>query len=152
MFTITEILDMAMRVEENGRDLYRKAMAQSADPVLKTLLKWMADEEDSHRRWFAGMRRRLKQPGQNLFVEAMTREVLAELLGRRTFCLDDVDFQKLVQADQLLEAAIEFETDTVFFYEILTSFTTDAQVLTQLQTIIAEEKNHIEKLRARKGS
>ena len=48
----------------------------------------------------------------------------------------------------LIELAIEFEKDTVLFYEMLRPFIGDPTVLDQLDEIIAEENDHVSKLQA----
>ena len=45
MFTINEILNMAIQIEKNGEAVYRKSIEQISDPKLVSLLEWMADEE-----------------------------------------------------------------------------------------------------------
>ena len=42
---------------------------------------------------------------------------------------------------------IEFEKDSILFYEMLLPFIRDEDTLAQLYKIIAEEKNHIDQLR-----
>jgi len=151
MFTLAEILDLALRIEENGRLFYLHAKEHAADPQLKALLGWMAEEEGRHGAWFADLRRHLDLPGASAFFEEMTREVLGDLLGRRTFSLDEVDLKALASCDQVLDAALEFEHDTVLFYEILTDFARDDAVRDQLRAIIAEEQNHIRQLQAKQA-
>jgi rubrerythrin len=46
----------------------------------------------------------------------------------------------------MLKVFVEFERDTVMFYEILIPFIDDDDTLVQLQRIIAEENKHIERL------
>lgn len=151
MFTLAEIVDLALRIEENGQRFYRQAMDSVTEPRTKTLLAWMADEEERHARWFADLRRPPQITDGNPFFEEMTREVLQDLLGRRTFSLDEVDASALASSDQVLAAALEFERDTVLFYEILAGFVTDPAVAAQLKAIIAEENEHIRQLQAIQG-
>jgi rubrerythrin len=46
----------------------------------------------------------------------------------------------------LLELAVEFENDTILFYETLHSLIDDAHVSSRLQEIIADENGHIQML------
>ena len=60
------------------------------------------------------------------------------------------NFITLAEIDQVrgvLEAAVEFEQDTVLFYEMLGSFVEGKENLALLDTIIEEENGHIKVLR-----
>jgi rubrerythrin len=50
----------------------------------------------------------------------------------------------------LIDVLVEFEKDTILFYEMLSGFIPAPEVLSQLQTIIAEEKRHITQLEAQR--
>jgi rubrerythrin len=49
--------------------------------------------------------------------------------------------------EELVAIFIEFEQDTVLFYEMIAPFIEDSQTRANLQEIIAEEKRHIARLR-----
>jgi rubrerythrin len=57
-----------------------------------------------------------------------------------------LDFSKIDQVHDLIAIFIEFEQDTVLFYETLKPFIEDNDTLNYLNKIIAEENNHIAKL------
>jgi len=46
----------------------------------------------------------------------------------------------------LLELAIEFEKDTILFYQMLRSFIDDRGVLNGLDNIVEEESRHVDEL------
>lgn len=146
MFSIREVLDIAIRLEENGETVYRNAMNDATDPVIATLLEWMADEEGSHARCFERMRDSLED-SDNPIADEMASGVLHMLLGGQSFSLNDVDFSQLDSLDELIEVFIEFERDTVLFYEMLKPFVQDEAAVRQLDKIIHEENNHIRNLR-----
>ncbi len=147
MFTINEILDLAIRIETNGESDYRNATRKTTNADLISLLEWMADEEAQHARWFAEVRERAGIPAQNPFLEEMSSELFKDLMGEESFALKDVNFSKVEQVDELLAIFLEFEKDTVLFYEMLRPFIQEDKTREQLNAIIAEEKRHIEKLR-----
>ena len=147
MFSIQEILDLAIRLEKNGESVYRKAVDEVSQPDLIALLVWMADEEVKHARWFSELKHELRTGSINPFMEEMGREVFTDMLGEKSFSHQEVDFSKVERADDLIAIFIEFEKDTVLFYETLKPFIADSDTLHHLEKIIAEENNHIEKLR-----
>jgi len=147
VFEIKEILELAIRLEKNGEATYRKAMASSADESMNALLQWMADEEVSHREWFAALKSDLDHGKKNPFIEEMSRQVFKDLVGGQSFSLKEVDFAKVSSPHELICIFIEFEKDTVLFYELIAPFIEDEETRGHLQRIIAEENRHIDRLR-----
>ena len=143
MFSIQEILDLAIRLEKNGEAVYRNAAAKFSRPDLVSLLVWMADEEVKHARWFSELKHKLETDSINPFMEEMGREIFTDMLGEKSFSHRDVDFSKIDQPHDLVAVFIEFEQDTVLFYETLKPFIEDNDTLNNLEKIIAEENNHI---------
>ncbi|MEJ5358257.1 MAG: ferritin family protein [Desulfobacterales bacterium] len=146
MFRIGEILDLAVRIEQNGEKTYRTARERFGDENLVELLSWMADEEARHAAWFGDLRRRVESGRGNPFLEEMTRKVLDDLVAGRSFSLEEVDFAAIPDPARLIEVFLGFEQDTVLFYEILSSFVEEEATARHLETIIAEERRHIERL------
>ena len=146
MFSVNEILDLAIQIEKNGESVYRRAMEEINESELTTLLEWMADEEIKHADWFASLKDSIESTGINLFVEEMSRELFNDLLGEKSFSHKDVDFSKLKSINELISVFIEFEKDTVIFYEVLVPFIEDVGTLETLDRIISEENNHIRRL------
>jgi rubrerythrin len=48
----------------------------------------------------------------------------------------------------MVETFIEFEKDTILFYQMLETFLQDEQTRKELEKIIDEEERHVESLRA----
>jgi len=146
LFSVNEILDLAIRIEKNGENTYRRAMDEINESELTTLLEWMADEEIKHANWFASLKDNVESKDANPFVEEMSRELFNDLLGEKSFSHKDVDFSKARTISDLISIFIEFEKDTVIFYEILVPFIEDEGTLEALNRIISEENNHIRQL------
>ena len=146
MFSIQEILDLAIRLENNGESVYRHAVDEVSEPELVSLLRWMADEELQHARWFSELKRKFKSHSVELFMAEMSREVFADFLGEKSFSHQDVDFSKIDRVGDLVAVFIEFEKDTILFYETLKPFIEDKDTLNNLEKIIAEENKHIAQL------
>jgi len=72
--------------------------------------------------------------------------MLQRVLGDQTFSLTDVDFSRIDQIDDLIKLAIEFERDTVVFYEMIESFIEDEKTMDHLKKIIHEEERHVQVL------
>ena len=152
MFAAAELLDMAIKVENNGEAVYRSAIAKVQTPELVCLLEWMADEEAEHARFFSELKRSLETKQRNPFVEEMSRELFDDLLGNQNFSLKEVDFSAIDDSDAMIDVFIEFEKDSVIFYKVLEPFVEDPVALEHLQKIIDEENHHIRKLQKFIGS
>jgi rubrerythrin len=151
LFSANEILDMAFKLEKNGEVVYRDAIEKVSKPELITLLEWMADEEAKHASWFAELKLKLDQKSVNPFMEKMSRELFNDLLGGKNFFLKDVDFSSVSDLGALIAIFIEFEKDSVRFYQILEPFIGDPVSLESIRKIIDEENCHIKRLQELRG-
>ncbi len=143
MFTLGEIINLAVRIETNGGKAYRKAQGQVTDPALASLLGWLADEEAEHEKWFPRLKDNLEVTQEDPKLEEMGKSILQGVLGDHTFSIDEADFSKIEDLDRLLDLSVEFEKDTILFYEMLSAFIEDKETLDQLNLIIQEEKRHV---------
>ena len=146
MFLIHEILDLAIRLEKNGESVYRNAVDKASKPELVSLLEWMADEEVKHASWFSNLKQKVVTDSINPFMAEIGREIFGDMLGKKSFSHQEVDFSKVERVEDLIAVFIEFEKDTVLFYQTLKPFIEDKDTLTHLEQIIAEENNHISML------
>ncbi len=147
MFSAIEIIDLAIKLEKNGEAVYRGAIEKVAIPEFAPLLEWIADEEVKHADWFAQLKLNLETKNENPFAEEMGRELFNEMLGDKNFSLKDVDFASIEEIDDLVEILIEFEKDSIIFYEVLKPFVEDPAARDYLEKIVDEEKRHIERLK-----
>jgi rubrerythrin len=146
MFTLRDVLDMAAQIERNGEKVYRQALARTDDPELVEMLAWMADEEARHAAHFEDQRIRLVGDEDNILLEELGRLMLANIVGERGFSLEDVDFSRIAEVNQLLQVMIEFELDTLEFYRLFRSLIASESERRELSRIIADEEEHIDKL------
>ena len=147
MFSTKEIIDLAIKLEKNGEAVYRSAIEKVSMPGLVPLLEWMADEEVKHADWFAQLKLNLETKNENPFVAEMSRELFSEMLGDKNFSLKEVDFSSIENINDLVEIFIEFEKDSIIFYEVLKPFVEDPVAREHLSKIIDEEESHIERLK-----
>ncbi len=144
MFTLNDLFDIAVKMEENGRKIYLDAMKDNKSKDIQDLLQWMANEEDCHSNWFINQKSALVQGHDDL--EVMLPDVLREMMGDNTLSLDEVDFSAIKTSREMLKTFIMFENDTILFYEFLETFIESDTVKKGLKKIIQEETVHVEKL------
>jgi len=146
MFSAYEIIDIAEKIEKNGENVYREAIAQTEDLSLKELLKWMADEEVVHAEWFSKLKSKVELNEDFHLIKEMSGGLVSDFVGEQSFSLKEVDFSAIADIRELIEVFIEFERDTILFYEMLDSFIIDEEISEKLNRIMDEEKAHISKL------
>lgn len=146
MFTISEVLDIAIRLEKNSEAVYRDAAHSVSIPEIEAALVYMADEEVKHAQWFEGLRSTATIKQADAPLETMHNDFIKSVIGGKSFSLDDVDFTDIQEVSGLLDVFIESERDGILFYEMLMPFLRDEGTRTMLEQIITEEHTHIQTL------
>jgi rubrerythrin len=147
MFSLKDIIDIAVQIEQNGERVYRKAAGNINDPPLQSMLNWLADEEARHIEWFAELKKAAPDGGNYPEQEKMGKELLQNAVGVHSFALEDADFSNMEKIEDLISAALELEKDTALFYKMLQPLIEDQKTLDQLHDIIQEEENHAGRLK-----
>jgi rubrerythrin len=143
MFTAHDILEIAIRLENNGEKTYRRSREHITDEELKTLLAWIAQEEHDHARWFTKLKNRLTQGEDYHLMADLSRALVEDVIQGQDFSLQEIDFKTIDTPEKMIRTFIGFEDDTIAFYEILKTFIDDPEAVSQLEQIITEEKKHM---------
>lgn len=146
MFSAEEIFNLAIQIEENGEAYYREAVKVAADASIEKLLLWLADDEVRHRKYFLELKVAAKPEAGTDWAEKIGGAFLQDSVKNHAFSLDDIDFSKISSAADLLRIAVDFEEDSIMFYEILQSFGTEPAIDGHVSEILKEERRHIELL------
>ena len=141
-----DILNIAVRIEENGERFYREAAEKAASYELKELLNVLARDEVRHKETFTKMLENLHPSGEPLSDEY--QNYLKAYTERLIFSVDSKDFiEKMKNFDQLwaFDFAIQRELDSILYYYELKNIVArnDHQIIDK---IISEERSHFEKL------
>jgi rubrerythrin len=151
VFSATQALEMAVRVEENGESYYRAAAERSGDPELKTVFEELAARERAHRAVFARMAEGFSPPAPLPEDQYGDYQSFLEVaLEHAVFEGPDKALRLAEQANDrqaALRAAMGFEKDTMLFYYDLRELVGEADRDT-ITDIIREEKQHLRRLAA----
>lgn len=147
MFTLADICNIAIQIEQNGEAAYRRASANSRNGEVADFFSLMADEEKRHAAWFANLCNKVNIPAKDQQIEKMGRELLQKMMAHQTFSMDSEKLAESNNIEEALSQSIEFENDTILFYEMLHSFLEDTETMAHLETVINEEQSHIERLK-----
>jgi rubrerythrin len=143
MFNLGDIIDLAVRLEKNGENTYRKAMKEVTDPSISSVLNQLAADELEHVKWFEDLRERVESTGIAPELDEMGKMMLQNILGDQAFSISEADFFKIDNIKELLELSIEFEKDTILFYEMILAVIEDEKTIESLNAIIEEENRHV---------
>jgi len=147
MYTLDDIRQIAIQIELNGEQAYRSAANRSEHHDVAKLLNWMADEEHRHGKWFASMPIAAKEiPNEYQEMEELGRSLLKEMVENKTFSLDGDRLDAATNVVDILVQSLEFEQDTILFYDMLKAFIEDQDGINQLSLIIDEERGHVKVL------
>lgn len=149
-FSGKEVLDMAVRIEENGLKFYTDAAKASRSTELKSLFKTLADEENQHIKVFTGFKKMAAEgapEGYDPYTEdaALYLDALAD---SEVFKNPDKGAQlasKVRDENEALETAIGMEKDSIlFYYELLNMIRDKDRKI--MDNLIDQEKSHLRKL------
>ena len=150
MFTLSDICNIAIQIELNGAEIYRNAGKTAKVPEIAETLAWMAKEEENHAEWFRSIQSNQVLSSEQKEMEAIGRSLLQDIMKNNSFSLNGTLLAETDEKDEIIAQSIEFEQDTILFYEILLDFLDDEESVKQLKNIIREEGNHIKKLESMK--
>jgi rubrerythrin len=148
VFTVADLSDIAIQIENNGKESYRQASRAVTDPKVAQMLAWMADEEERHANWFARLpvtSRALSTEEQE--IEDMGRALLRDILKSGSdFLHNQTALTESADIKEVLANARKFEEETIVFYEFLLGLLEDQEAIARLKEIIAEERRHVANL------
>ena len=142
-----EMVQMAIQMEELGRDFYEALGVATSYPEIAALCKKLAAEEGEHRRTFQQIRSDLARRGLTVLLEN-DQLAKARQAARDRIVPDQETIVRVASAGRvidLIEMAVEMEKDAVRFYTGL------AAGLPQdgaIEAVIQEEQKHVRTLSA----
>jgi rubrerythrin len=145
-FKVSEIVQFAVQIEENGEQLYRHAAQLSSNDATNELFTHLANEELQHKQMFMQM---LSAIGSYRPIESYPGEYLAYLTSYvNTIIFSDEIKRKVPQlrdALSVINFGIQRELESMLFYHDIKQYVPSSQheIIDQ---IIEEERSHFSKL------
>jgi len=156
VFDASDIVEVAVRIEENGANFYRYAVQLTAKEEVKTLFQLLAAKELKHHETFAKI---LAGMDRNAVPEGYDGEYAAYLHSyvdnRLVFTVETfaAELAKLLDEASALDFAIQRELDSIYYYREMRELLPADQRNT-IEKIINEEKEHfmsLSKMKKRLG-
>ncbi len=148
-FTGCEIIDMAIRIEENGLKFYIDAGKASKTKRLKEIFNYLAEEESRHMKAFMDLRKLIPDEELSKSIDPYSADdslYLDALADSEAFTdKRETPTRKARGEKSALNLAIAMEKDTILFYnEMLRMVREKDRPI--LEKLINEEKAHLRKL------
>ncbi|MDT8379672.1 MAG: ferritin family protein [Desulfotignum sp.] len=151
-FNVNEVFEMAIQIEANGANFYRKAAELQQDPDNKEFLEKLARMEDKHKATFEAMRKDLSEgeKQQTVFDPAnelsMYLKAMADNHGGEGNPDVVESFTGEEPIEEIINTAIGLEKESILFYLGLKDLVPAKYGHEKLDNIIKEEKLHIAQL------
>lgn len=144
MFSASEVIDMAVKVEIDGNRFYVYASRNRSD--FKKFFDFLAEQEEMHRKKFEKLKEEMKDA---VHAQEWSRiEPFPSQIVQSTLFGEDAPLNRAKNArsiEEIIGIALEFERATVLFYgRIMESARMDARKV--IVEIIEEEKGHVKLL------
>ena len=148
-FNADEMFELAIRIEENGAEFYRKAASQQTDDTNREMLERLALMEDHHKSTFETMRQTLSKVEKSKTVfdpEDETSKYLAAMADTHggegsPKAADSLTGKESIK--EIIEIAMGLEKESILFYLGLKDMVPPEYGKDKLDTIIKEERKHV---------
>ena len=146
-FDASEILQFAIRIEENGEKFYRHAVRIAKDDDAKEIFSYLADEEIEHKKMFEDLHSKTEkyEPFESYPGEYF--EYLRSYVDKIIFTNEALDKELSRVSDTIsaLDFGIQRELDSILYFHEIKKFVPKIQH-NLIDKIIDEERKHFSKL------
>lgn len=149
IYNFQEIYEIGIQIERNGLAFYRRFAESVESDAVRELLLSLADWEVKHTELFERLRLQLAVDKPEVALVEPNSEAAAYLrtladshVFLRSFDIEDLSKQ-LITPKQVLEKALQFEKDSVIFYQSLFAFVPDSLGLDAIKKLAEEEMVHV---------
>ncbi|HOJ51764.1 MAG TPA: ferritin family protein [Syntrophales bacterium] len=147
-FKASDIMEFAMRIEENGENFYRFAIQLTGDEGIKKIFQDLAQAEANHRQLFARIfadleKERLPETYDGEYAAYLHNYVDGHIIFKRD--LLEKELLKIKNAKEAVDFAIRRELDSILYYQEIKGFVPEKDHPT-IDKIIEEERSHFKGL------
>ena len=148
IFAASEIVEIGIQIEKNGRDFYSALSRQSGSEKSKKIFAYLAEQEEEHMKVFQGILGTIEKYEP---VEAYPGEYFAymgSLASGSVFTQKDKGKEiaaKVKSKQEAIDIGIQAEKDSVIFYEGLKKVVPEDGHKV-VDEVIAQEEGHLKQL------
>lgn len=148
IFSIEEILDIAVQIEKNGCAFYKKAAEKTVNPEAKKLFQELADWEVQHIDIFSRLKEELVTASTQLVFDPDNEGTLYlnAFAGGHVFDLQRDPASEIsdnTDVEDVLKMAIGLEKDAIVFYLGLKDLVPENLGKDKVDSLVREEMTHV---------
>lgn len=148
IFSGSEIVELGVQIEKNGRDFYEVLSKLSKSPSAAEIFEFLAKEEEKHIGIFKNILKNIEKDG---FSQLYADEYVAYMNALVSECVftekdkgKDIA-KKVASYKEAVELGIGFEKDSIIFYEGIKQFVPEHDK-TVVDNLIGQERKHLRQL------
>ena len=151
-FNASEIFQIAIEIEKNGKHFYEKAIDLVDSPDVKGLLASLGQEEVEHLKRFTELKAQLPQAATEDTIwdpEHEMNKYLQMTADMNIFRSDlnvEKELSRVKDIEDVLRLGIEFEKDSIILYITMQDETEEGKGRELIGQLINEERKHLKKL------
>lgn len=148
IFSGSEVVEMGIQIEKNGRDFYDGALKLSKNPKAKETFGFLRGEEEKHIKTFEGMLSKVKKYEPSEAYPGEYFSYLKTLSEEYVFTKKDkgMEAAKEIKTDtEGVDLGIKFENESISFYEGMKKVVLEGEQKI-IDKLIEEEQSHLKKL------
>ncbi len=149
IFAGSEIVELGIQIEKNGKDFYTALVTESKDEKAKEIFQYLAGEEEKHISVFQGILDRMDEKYEPPeFYPGEYFAYMNVLAGEYVFTRKDKGkeiAQRVKNDKEAVDLGIKFEKDSILFYVGLKEVVSKNDQKT-VDTLIMQEQEHLKKL------
>ncbi len=148
LFSATEIAEIGIQIEKNGRDFYEGVLKLSKNSKSKETFGFLAGEEEKHIKRFEDLLSQVKKyepseayPGEYFaYLKALSEGYVFTKANKGAEAAKNIKSEK-----EAVDIGIGFEKDSILFYHEMKKFILGGEQKI-VDKLIEEEQGHLKKL------
>lgn len=148
IFSGSEVVEIGIQIEKNGRDYYTTLMNQSKNEKARELFKYLAGEEEKHIVAFQKILSSVQKYEPQGLDSDEYYAYMNDLASEHVFTQKDkgTEVARAIKSDkEAIDMAIGFEEDSIVFYEGVKKIVPPFDVKV-VEDLITQEQNHLKQL------
>jgi rubrerythrin len=148
IFAASEVIELGIQIEKNGRDFYNTLLKQSDSPKAKEVFSFLAAEEERHIKVFEAILSKVSKYEPAGLDSDDYYAYMNSLASEHIFTQKDkgAEVAKSIKTDkEAIDKGIRFEEDSIIFYEGMKKVVpaNDQKIIDEL---IRQEQIHLKQL------
>jgi len=151
-FNALEIFKIAMNVEKEGKEFYKKCVEVNSEPEVKELFKRLETDEEEHYQYFKELLEEFDKADRSITRDYLYNEqvnnYLKTLVDTKVFPKDETVTDDIARnLKEALEVGIKAEKNSLLLYNELIGVEKNEKTIEALKKLINEEKEHLVELK-----